>query len=110
MKKVALPLVNHQLSERFEHCSDFIIFTIKKNNNTKMKLVKTNLQPMNFPNWLAEEGVTDIITIGIENHSASKLNRFKINVFAGVEPSDPEQLVEKFLNGTLETNVILEES
>lgn len=103
MKKVALPITNNHLSQYFEQCSGFIIFTIK-DKSLKKDLVSPHIQPGILPHWLAEQGVTDIITMGIENNSASKLNKFKINVFAGVELSGPEQLVEQFLNGSLVTN------
>jgi len=110
MKKIALPLINNHISQRFEHCSEFVIFTIKKNNSLKKNLLRTHLQPDIFPHWLAEKGVTDIITKGIDIHTVNEFNKFKISVFAGVEPSDPEQLVEELLNGSLETNVIADKS
>ena len=109
MKKVALPIINNQLSQHFEQCSGFIIFTFK-DKSLKKDLVSPHIQQGIFPHWLAEQGVTDIITKEIENNSASKLNKFKINVFAGVELFGPQQLVEQFLNGTLETNGALVEN
>lgn len=110
MKKIALPLSNNQVSQNFELCSAFFIITVDDENNIKKELVNAHLQPGILPYWLAEKGVTDIITKGIQVQTASQFNTFKINVFAGVEPSDPEQLVEEFLDGSLETHVIAEKN
>ena len=104
MKKVALPIVNNQMSPHFEQCSAFYIYTIEDENNLKRDLVDTHLQPGLFPYLLAKKGVTDVITRGIDINAVIKFNQFKINVFAGVKSFDPEQLVEEFLNGTLETS------
>jgi len=109
MKKVALPVINNQLSQYFEQCSGFIIFTIK-DKSLKKDLLSPHIQPGILPHWLAEQGVTDIITKGIENNSASKLNKFKINVFAGVDLSGPEQLIKEFLNGSLEAKGVMVEN
>lgn len=110
MKKVALPISNHQLSPDFEQSSEFIIYSVKNNSCIKTDLLYTHLQPGLFPYWLAKKGVTDLITRGIDINAVSKLNQFKINVFAGVNSFDPEFLLKEFLDGILETNCILEGS
>jgi predicted Fe-Mo cluster-binding NifX family protein len=104
MKKVALPIIKNHLSPDFERSSVFIIYTIENNKSVKGDLLYTQLQSGLFPYWLAKKGVTDIIAKGISINSISKLNQFKINVFAGVNSLDTELLLKEFLNGTLETN------
>lgn len=107
MRKVALPICNNQLSPGFNQSSEFVIFTIENNRNIKKDLLYTHLQPGLFPFWLAKKGVTDVIAMGIDINTVSKFNKFKINVFAGVESCEPELLVEEFLKGTLETSGLL---
>lgn len=104
MKKVSLPLDNRTLSPHFEKCSAFIIFTIENENIIKSDLEHSHLQPGLFPYWLAQKGVTDIIARGVDEDTVRKFNQFKINVFVGVKSADPQELVEEFLSGTLETN------
>jgi predicted Fe-Mo cluster-binding NifX family protein len=104
MKKVALPIIKNHLSPDFEKSSVFLIYTIEDNRSVKGDLLYTELQSGLFPYWLAKKGVTDIIAKGISINTISKLNQFKINVFASVNSFDPELLLKEFLNGTLETN------
>jgi len=107
LKKVALPIYNSQLSPVFEKCSEFIIFTIENKNIKKREVKHTHLQPGLYPYWLANKGVTDIITKEIDINAVKKLNQFKINVFVGVNSFNPEILIEEFLHLTLETNAAL---
>jgi predicted Fe-Mo cluster-binding NifX family protein len=104
IKKIALPIKNNLLGQNFEQCSEFYIITVEDENHIKKDLLNTHLQPGMHPHWLAEKGVTDIIANRIEVSTVNKFNMFKISVFAGVESSNPEKLVNKFLNGSLETN------
>jgi predicted Fe-Mo cluster-binding NifX family protein len=107
MKKVALPISNYQLCPDFNQSSEFIIYSVMNDSCIKRDLLYTHLQSGLFPYWLAKKGVTDLIARGIDINAVSKLNQFKINVFAGVNSFDPELLLQQFLDGTLETNSIL---
>jgi predicted Fe-Mo cluster-binding NifX family protein len=109
-KKIAIPLRKKQLSPNFENCSGFIIFTVKDHKCIKIELKKNHHQSEINPHRLANIGVTDVIARGIGINTAIQFNKFKINVFAGVESSKPEQLVEQFLNGSIETNMISQEN
>jgi len=82
----------------------FIIYTLENQNIIKRDIQYTHLQAGLFPYWLANKGVTDIITKGIDIDAVNKFNQFKINVFVGVNSFDPEILIEEFLDRTLETN------
>jgi len=104
IKKVAFPIKNSQLSPVFEKCSGFIIYTLENQNIIKRDIQYTHLQAGLFPYWLANKGVTDIITKGIDINAVNKFNQFKINVFVGVNSFNPEILIEEFLDRTLETN------
>jgi hypothetical protein len=39
-----------------------------------------------------------------KDEAISKFNRLKINVFVGVKLTTPEEIIEEYLCGTLETN------
>ena len=106
-RKIALPIKNKQLSTHFEKCSEFAIFTVVNKKSIRKDLLPVRPQPGIYPHWLAEIGVTDVITKEIEIQTVNKFNKFKISVFAGVEADGPEQLVKELLNGKLETNTAL---
>lgn len=107
MKKVVLPIDNNKLSAEFEHCLEFIIFSIEDKCIVKKDRVSYHFKSGLLPYWLASKGVTDIITRGINTDSINQFNQFKINVFVGVDLFDPEKLIEEYLNETLETNSAL---
>ena len=92
-KKIALPLNKKQLSPQFEKCTEFIIFIVQEENCIKREFLKVHHQSVINPHHLAKIGVTDIIARGIGINTAIEFNKFKINVFAGVEPLKPEQIV-----------------
>jgi predicted Fe-Mo cluster-binding NifX family protein len=108
-KKIAIPVVQGKLSRRFEYSHEFLIATVVNNHVSAERLVYTHLQPELFPYWLANRGVTDIIAHQINHNSILKLHHNKINVFTGVKTTDAELLVKEFLDGTLDTNDILQE-
>ncbi len=104
MRKVVLPMDNNKLSADFEQCLEFIIYSIEDKCIIKRDRVSSHFESGLLPYWLASEGVTDIISRGININSINKFNQFKINVFVGVNLFDPEKLIEEYLNETLETN------
>lgn len=99
--------MNNELGSYFEQCSEFALFTVGNKKKIKKEILNAHLQAGIHPYWLAENGVTDIIAKRINESTVNKLNAFKINVFTGVETSNPDQLVKEFLNGSMETKAIL---
>jgi len=60
-----------------------------------------------LPEWLIDNGVTDIIARGIDYNFVKKLNHSKIHVFVGAQKKNPEHLVMDFLNKNLETDELM---
>ena len=105
MKTIALPVKENKLSPHFGLCSHFMFYYEVNGEITKEELIPVpHKEPESVPNWLVEKGVTDVIAFGIGIKPVEILNRNKINVFVGVEGEDPEILVYKYLNGTLQTD------
>jgi len=105
MKKIALPIKNHKLSSHFGDCTHFKFYNVANGIITKEDLVTAPThQTEIFPNWLIEKGVTDVIAAGIGLKPIEILSKHKINVFVGVKVKDPNLLVQKYLDGTLETD------
>ena len=105
MKKIALPIKNHKLSSHFGDCTHFKFYNVANETIIKEDLVPAPMhQSEIFPNWLIEEGVTDVITAGIGLKPIEILSKHKINIFVGVKEEDPRVIVKNFLDGTLETD------
>ena len=105
MKIIALPIKENKLSPHFGDCTHFKLYYEKKGTIIKEDLIPAPPQrPELIPNWLAEQDVTDVITYGIGLIPVEILSRHKINVFVGVKPEDPGVLVQKYLDGKLETD------
>jgi len=101
MKKVAIPVYNDKLSESFGTCLYYRIYEIDgdiiRSNTYKVPPVRI----INTPEWVSEQGITDIIVHKIEKSIISLFTAYKINLFIGVEVNSPEKLIEDYLNGNL---------
>ena len=105
MRKIAIPVLEHKLSPHFGLCSHFIFYLEENGTIIKEDLFPAPAQlPDLIPNWLIENGVTDVIAAGMGLKPIEILNQHKINVFVGVKMKDINELVREFLDGTLETN------
>lgn len=105
MKAIAIPLKENTLSPHFGTCTHFKFFVIESNAIVKEEVIATPPhQPDSIPIWLVGKGVSDVITAGIGLQAIKILTLQKVNVFAGVRSKDPTVLVQKFLDGILETN------
>ncbi len=85
MGKIAIPVVDGQLNSHFGHTNQFYIY-----ETTDSKIINEEIltppphEPGVFPKWLADMGVTDVISGGMGQRAISLFNLSKINVFVGV--------------------------
>ncbi len=104
IKKIAVPVADQKLCEHFGKSDVFYIYEIRDN-----KIVgRQNLKPPPhesevYPRWLAGLGVTDVITGGIGQKAIDIFLEAGINVFDGAPVNDPENLVNDFLAGKLQS-------
>jgi len=111
MKRVAIPIVNNQLSENFGECNYYTIFEIDK----KIKSAKTTLLPdsitlQELPSWLKKEGVTDVVTYKVNRLIINLFVAEKINLFLGIAIDTPEKIIDDYMQGKLVSDgkIILE--
>ncbi len=105
MQKIAIPVLDHKLSPHFASSPLFKIFLVENEVIVKESLMQRPSQlSESLPVWLAKVGVTDVITRGIGHGEINLFNQHKINVFVGVIPDNPNDLVQEYINGTLETH------
>jgi len=102
MKRLAIPLINGQLSEHFGHADEFAFYEIEENK--VIKAYRKTPPPHaegTIPTFLGEEKATDILVGGIGPKAIQILNRYDINVFVAVEKDTAENLVLDFVNDDL---------
>jgi len=102
-KRIAIPLENGILCSHFGHCQQFAIMDVENKVISRELLVTPPPhEPGLLPAWIAERGVTDVISGGMGKRAINLFNQHKINVFVGAQLKSPHELVNDFINGTLE--------
>ncbi|MEA3504801.1 MAG: NifB/NifX family molybdenum-iron cluster-binding protein [Bacteroidota bacterium] len=112
MKIVAIPVVDGKLSAHFGHCQEFHFFTLVDGEESlKIKDVEVKMPPAHeigvIPKWVSEEGATDIIVGGIGEKAIDIFNENDVDVHVGAAIISVEELINNFLEGTLEVDVNL---
>ncbi|MFY9116149.1 MAG: NifB/NifX family molybdenum-iron cluster-binding protein [Bacteroidales bacterium] len=103
MKKFAIPIENGQLCSHFGHCEQFALIDVEGTTITRQKhLTPPPHEPGVFPAWLAQQGVTHIITAGMGQRAIDLFTGHNIEVCVGVEKDTPENIVRRYLEKTLE--------
>ena len=102
-KKIAVPVnENGLLDAHFGHCKFFAMMNIEDNKIiSEEKVVPPPHEPGVLPKWLAENGATDIIAGGMGQKAIDIFNDNKVNVFVGAPQLPVNDLVERFLNDSL---------
>ena len=108
MQKIAIPVLDHKISPHFSSSLLFKIFSVEHHAIVNEYIIRPSSQLSEaLPVWLAKKGVTDVITREIGHKEINLLNQHKINVFVGVKPKNPKDLVLEYIEGVLETHDIL---
>ncbi|MCF6356772.1 MAG: hypothetical protein L3J54_03110 [Draconibacterium sp.] len=105
MRRVAIPISQNELSEFFGECNHYEIFEIdKKIVNRKLVEIPFNMTILKLPEWLKNQGVTDVIAYKVNKQIISLFASKKVNVFVGVHKKSPQNLIDDYLQGTLESD------
>ena len=105
MRRVAIPVTNHMLSEYFGECSHYEIFEIDRDILDRKELeIPVGTGMTDLPAWLEEHGITDVITYKVNAKIISLFASKKVNLFVGIPINPPQNLIEDYLNGRLESN------
>lgn len=98
MKKFAIPVENGQLCTHFGHCQQFAIVQVDDNNSLQATYVTPPPhEPGVLPQWLGQQGVTNIIAGGIGQQAINLFNKQNIEVTVGAQAKAPQKLVEEWL-------------
>ena len=104
--RYAIPVSNGTVSPHFGHCEQFALIDVDDKSKKiirKELLVPPEHQPGVLPQWLAEQGVSFVIAIGMGVRAQGLFQQNRIGVIVGAIESDPEKAVLAHLSGSLAT-------
>ncbi len=100
--KIAIPLADGKLCTHFGHCEQFAMMTIANGQIAdKEVLTPPPHAPGVIPNWLADQGCTNVIVGGMGESAQQILSERGVEVLCGAPSKEPEELVRMFLDGQL---------
>lgn len=103
-KKFAIPTVGNALTPHFGHCERFAIVETEDGSILGVDYIAPPVhQPGAYPRFLAEQGVSVIISGGMGHKARDLFAMNDIEVCIGVSSDSPESLVEQYLNNQLKT-------
>jgi predicted Fe-Mo cluster-binding NifX family protein len=103
-KKIAVPINNSgMLDAHFGHCRYFSIHEIEGEKIVSDEIVQPPPhEPDVLPQWLAGMDVTDVLAGGMGNRAIQHFNQHGVNVFVGAPELEAKELVDGYLNNTIE--------
>ena len=107
-KRVAIPILNEQLSEYFGECGYYHVFEIDGGiTGHQKKWIPAGINSSELPGWLEEMEITDVITYKISPQIIHLFASKKINLFVGIPVDSPEMLIDAYLQGKLESDKMI---
>ncbi len=104
--KIVIPVADGKLSTHFGHCERFALIDV---DPTEKKIIKQEElkapphEPGLLPKWLAERGANMIIAGGMGQRAQALFAEHGIEVVIGAPAETPENLVNSYLAGTLQS-------
>jgi predicted Fe-Mo cluster-binding NifX family protein len=103
-KKFAIPTVGEVLTPHFGHCEKFAIIETENGSILSVNYLAPPVhEPGSYPRFLAEQGVSVIISGGMGFKARDLFAMNNIEVCVGVSSDSPEKLVEQYLKDQLVT-------
>ncbi len=100
----AVPTIDEKLCAHFGHCEKFAIVETMDQKVKSVDYVNPPVhQPGTYPRFLAEQGVSVIISGGMGIKAQDLFRDNNIEVFLGIDAENPQKLVEHYLNNQLES-------
>lgn len=104
-KRIAIPVINENQIGHFGECSHYVIYEIAGSSRTLQKIqLPGNEVVSELPQWLDELGITDVIAFRMNPGLIKLFASRKITLYVGVQADKPEILIDKYLQGKLESD------
>jgi predicted Fe-Mo cluster-binding NifX family protein len=102
--RIAVPTDGDVLAAHFGRCQQFTLFDVRDS----MVVYLSRLQPPAhepgvIPQWLSQQGAKTVIAGGMGVRAQQLFNQYGIEVVLGATSNDPQDVVERYLAGTLQT-------
>ncbi|MFZ7104463.1 MAG: NifB/NifX family molybdenum-iron cluster-binding protein [Peptococcaceae bacterium] len=104
--KIAIPVANNQLCMHFGHCEVFEFYEIDKKEKkiaAKNVLTPPPHEPGVLPRWIKEQGTNLVIAGGMGVSAQNLFRQAGVEVITGAQTASPREIVENYLNNSLET-------
>jgi len=104
--RIAIPVAEGRLAMHFGHCQEFALCEVdeaaRQAGETSYAQPPAHA-PGVLPKWLAEQGAEMIIAGGMGSRAQSLFAQSGIKVLVGAPSLTPDEIVEAYLSGKLET-------
>jgi predicted Fe-Mo cluster-binding NifX family protein len=104
--RIAIPLSDGRLSQHFGHSEQFLFVDTDEEQRSilRRELVPAPEHVPGFlPEWLNANAVNVVIAAGLGSRARDLLTASSMTIVTGASEVDPETLVARFLDGTLES-------
>ena len=101
---VAVPTTQGGVSAHFGHCEQFMLFDISDGQVAGSRsLTPPPHEPGVLPRWLHEQGAHVIITGGMGQRARQLFDHYGITTVVGISSGSPDEVIQEYLKGTLES-------
>lgn len=104
--RIAIPLVEGKLSAHFGHCETFALLDVDEKSGKVVShgdVASPPHEPGALPAFLSERDVNVVITGGMGPRAVELFERKNIKVVMGAPADTPENIVRRYLDGSLES-------
>lgn len=100
--RIAVPTADGMLCNHFGHCEKFVLMDVEGSEiRNRTEVTPPPHEPGVLPRWLADQGVRVVIAGGMGQRAVSLFEERGIRVLTGAPVEEPQQLVRRYLEGTL---------
>lgn len=101
--RIAVPVAEGRLCNHFGHCEKFALIDVRGSEiQNHTEVTPPPHEPGVLPRWLADQGVGMVIAGGMGQRAIGLFEERGIRVLTGAPADDPQNLVQRYLQGTLE--------
>ncbi len=104
--RIAIPVTDGVLATHFGHCDEFAVAEVDAERNSVVNLESLTPPahaPGAFPKWLHEQGVDVVIAGGMGRRAQALFAEQGIEVVVGAPGMKPDDLIQSYLDDSLET-------